>query len=318
MKKVTELTDKEVIHCPTEQEAEAICLLMHEAGLTWSTGNSYLGRTQWDNRESEMCYRPTRGSWGSEDIYRSDGFIIHPASLFLPPEFYQDNERYPCPPYKGDIKDFPKEVVWKMLDRQEEQGNKRDKGVFEEINHRGRPSGGFDWETSPEGISFWGEVISDKNFDLFFELYPKTDTPKIVEGYPKDTDGNDLVVGGVYDVNLLDLDYYLDSVTITSITKNSILGVTSSGGQAIIPYDKSRNAVFIKVSKQTAERVYPEENPLDSPPTEHVFGKTMKLKDIHCSVFDTEAIEKRIKQLKTTEVEAVSFTKQKTIKKWQI
>ena len=73
--------------------------------------------------------------------------------------------------YKGQIADFPVEIVEKMLERQVEQGNKRDVSVFEQSKYDG-----FDWDITPEGGQFWVEIIKNKNFDLFFEKYPK-DSP---------------------------------------------------------------------------------------------------------------------------------------------
>lgn len=68
----------------------------------------------------------------------------------------------------GEIKDFPIEVVKKMVERQVEQGNKADVGDFQDI-----ATGGFFWGETTEGYDFWSEVIGRKNFDLFFEKYPK-------------------------------------------------------------------------------------------------------------------------------------------------
>ena len=71
----------------------------------------------------------------------------------------------------GDIKDFPIEVVQKMLERQVEQGNEENVQVFQII-----ALDGFDWSTSEEGLTFWKEVIIQKNFDFFFKKYPRVDT----------------------------------------------------------------------------------------------------------------------------------------------
>lgn len=75
--------------------------------------------------------------------------------------------------YKEKLEGFPEEVVEKMLERQVEQGNKRDVSVFECHKSASINSGGFYWSESEEGNSFWEEVISNKNFDVFFERYPK-------------------------------------------------------------------------------------------------------------------------------------------------
>ena len=75
--------------------------------------------------------------------------------------------------YGGDIKNFPEEVVEKMLDRQVEQGNPRNLSVFEGNKNTGKSSGGFNWQNSIEGGNFWVYVIGYQEFDKFFELYPK-------------------------------------------------------------------------------------------------------------------------------------------------
>ena len=69
--------------------------------------------------------------------------------------------------YKEKLEGFPEEVVEKMLERQVEQGNKRDVSVFECHKSASINSGGFYWSESEEGNSFWEEVISNKNFDIF-------------------------------------------------------------------------------------------------------------------------------------------------------
>lgn len=73
--------------------------------------------------------------------------------------------------YKGEIAGFPQEVVEKMLERQVEQGNKIDVTVFEE--DKLCISRAFYWKDSVEGHNFWHEVITERNFDVFFEKYPK-------------------------------------------------------------------------------------------------------------------------------------------------
>lgn len=73
--------------------------------------------------------------------------------------------------YKGQIKGFPKIIVERMLECQEAQGNKRDIAVFEESRLEDRLFGGFSWKRTSEGYAIWDEVISDKNFELFFEYY---------------------------------------------------------------------------------------------------------------------------------------------------
>jgi hypothetical protein len=69
---------------------------------------------------------------------------------------------------KGQIGNFPIEVVQKMVERQVEQNGKPDISVFQKSSFSG-----FLWRDTIEGCDFWNEVISNKDFDLFFEKYPK-------------------------------------------------------------------------------------------------------------------------------------------------
>jgi hypothetical protein len=88
MKKVQDLKENEAIHCPTEREAEAICLLMHNAGFKWNNGISFLEKTYWDDFRENMCYNPTARFGNSLKYSKEQGFTIHPASDFLPEHFY--------------------------------------------------------------------------------------------------------------------------------------------------------------------------------------------------------------------------------------
>lgn len=77
------------------------------------------------------------------------------------------------PSYKGEIKDFPPEVVELMLQRQFEQTGERNISVFEADRIAGIEYKGFTWSDAIEGYYFWDDVIGDKKFDIFFKKYPK-------------------------------------------------------------------------------------------------------------------------------------------------
>ena len=70
----------------------------------------------------------------------------------------------------GDLKDFPIEVVEKMLQKQYKQFGVKDISVFQTNR---RSAKGIVWEDTIEGHDFWRRVISCKEFDVFFERYPK-------------------------------------------------------------------------------------------------------------------------------------------------
>ena len=80
---------------------------------------------------------------------------------------------------KGDLEGFPKEIIARMLECQEEQGNKRNVSIFEKRVVAGRFNDGFSWDKTQEGGFFWHKVINNKDFDFFFERrYPKKYNPQ--------------------------------------------------------------------------------------------------------------------------------------------
>jgi len=85
----------------------------------------------------------------------------------------------------GKIEGFPIEIVRAMVERQHEQGNERDVTVFQRDILNGFSKGGFNADKTKEGSNFWQKVLIDKNFDIFFEKYPKQDTHIYYRGVPK-------------------------------------------------------------------------------------------------------------------------------------
>lgn len=82
--------------------------------------------------------------------------------------------------FEGEIKGFPQEVVEKMLERQVEQGKKRDITVFEDKANASTVFGGFNWSNTIEGVQFWLDVIDKKLWEVFFDKYPKDAYPKVM------------------------------------------------------------------------------------------------------------------------------------------
>ena len=81
---------------------------------------------------------------------------------------------------KGQIENFPIEVVQKMVEKQVHQGYKADVKVFQVSADK--CSDGFDWSRTIEGDLFWRDIIHHANFDLFFEKYPKKKEKKELKG----------------------------------------------------------------------------------------------------------------------------------------
>ena len=119
----------------------------------------------------------------------------------------------------GDLKDFPIEVVEKMLEHQYKQIGKTDISIFQKKRCEGTGGKGFSWPATIEGHYFWKRVIHDKNFDIFFERYPKVSKNVYIRG---DQNNGQKVIkelqerGGInkYDyVGNADALYFIDPVT---------------------------------------------------------------------------------------------------------
>ena len=81
--KVTDLNYDECIHCETEEQAKAICKLMHEAGLEWKGGESYLSKNYYGNYKSETCYFPIDGQYDELSYAKEENYKIYKAEQFL-------------------------------------------------------------------------------------------------------------------------------------------------------------------------------------------------------------------------------------------
>lgn len=66
---------------------------------------------------------------------------------------------------KGQLANFPVELIEIMLKRQKEQGNPRNVTVFQEDIWASTSEGGFDWMKTPEGHKNWEIAIVNGNFD---------------------------------------------------------------------------------------------------------------------------------------------------------
>ena len=119
----------------------------------------------------------------------------------------------------GDIKDFPIEVVEKMIEEQVKQGNCPNVKVFQNYVTADVDDDGFSWWNTDDGNDFWLEVVGDGNFDLFFEKYPKKNKPNLVYIVGDSEIGKDIIktlekYGGInehrYNGCCNDSIYYID------------------------------------------------------------------------------------------------------------
>lgn len=73
----------------------------------------------------------------------------------------------------GAIKDFPLEIVQKMIDYQFNYNGINNIKILQdplliETDYV------FDWFKTIEGYEFWDRVIHNKEFEIYFKKYPKT------------------------------------------------------------------------------------------------------------------------------------------------
>lgn len=67
--------NKIAVHCKTEEEAKDFCRQMHEHGMRWCTGKSYMEKTNYEEYKGETCYIRF-GMFSSYRYYNSEGYEI--------------------------------------------------------------------------------------------------------------------------------------------------------------------------------------------------------------------------------------------------
>lgn len=122
------------------------------------------------------------GRSSSNNWYQEAGTLRHATADEIE-EYKRSNSTDTSPPqpenspqFKGEIKDFPEEIVNRMLHYQQKQGNEKNIEVFEKNRCAGSIVGGFTWDETEEGHEFWMKVIDRLDFKLFFDRYHKTES----------------------------------------------------------------------------------------------------------------------------------------------
>lgn len=79
-----EWKDKKVVmHCKTQEEAEAFCKEMDEAGLTWADGYRYTGRNLWKENKENTCYYFNKGTQSRIDYAREQKYTVLEYSVYM-------------------------------------------------------------------------------------------------------------------------------------------------------------------------------------------------------------------------------------------
>ena len=78
--------------------------------------------------------------------------------------------------HRFKFKELPPQIQEVMMDRQEEQGNSRNPEIFINDITISQGGGGFNWNDSEEGSSFWDDVTRG-DFDQFYDCHPEKTIP---------------------------------------------------------------------------------------------------------------------------------------------
>lgn len=74
------------VHCKTKEEAEDFCKKMHEQGMKWNDGKTYLGHTNFDSYFDQMCYYGD-GKYSGLKYAKEKGYEILEWSDYMQKEF---------------------------------------------------------------------------------------------------------------------------------------------------------------------------------------------------------------------------------------
>lgn len=78
--------NKIAVHCKTEEEAKDFCKQMHEHGMKWRNGESYLKNTNYNMHHERTCYYGSR-EYSSCDFAEEHNYKILEWSDYMQKEF---------------------------------------------------------------------------------------------------------------------------------------------------------------------------------------------------------------------------------------
>lgn len=132
-----------VVHCKTEEEANDFCNQMHEHGLRWCTGQTYLEGTKYNGFKTKTCYSNS-GRYCNKDYYIENDYKILEWSDYMK----VGNKEFT----KADLKDG---MVIEC----------RDKDRFLVFGHKLLNSNGFDF-INDIADDLTDKKYKDKDFDI--------------------------------------------------------------------------------------------------------------------------------------------------------
>ena len=178
--KVTDLKENECIHCETEEQANAICKLMHEAGLKWCSGGSYLSENCYESYKSETCYFTAEGQYCHLDYYKSNGYTIYKAEQFLNQNTKTMSTVVNINPDTSEINITPKEGF--EIDV-ENSDLKNGKVLFKEVEKKYPDRFYYDFEKYGATVNFESSKKYAKKLDILDTLLCLRDEYNRIDGF---------------------------------------------------------------------------------------------------------------------------------------
>ena len=161
--KITDVKENQVVHCRTEEEAERICKLMHEAGMKWRSGESYINITHYNECKSGMCYNVKNGTYCDEEYFVSHGYEIIPSERITGNELpTYDNQSL-----KNGISKLEKRCA--LLEKENEKLKKEAKIAFERDEMINSRVSSLERKVNEIITTKPGQTKEHNEFDLWYE-----------------------------------------------------------------------------------------------------------------------------------------------------
>lgn len=86
--KIQDLTDKDVVHCPSLEEALLFCNELHRLGKKWANRKSYKNNTEWKSYNYRTCYSVAEGLFANIEFWNEENYNVIPFSEIELGEYY--------------------------------------------------------------------------------------------------------------------------------------------------------------------------------------------------------------------------------------
>lgn len=178
--KITDVKENQVVHCRTEEEAERICKLMHEAGMKWKSGESYINITHYNECQSGIYYNVKNGTYCDEEYFISHRYEIIPSERITSNELpTYDNQSL-----KNGISKLKKRCA--LLEKENEKLKKEAQIAFERDEMINSRVSSLERKVNEIITTKPDQTKEHNEFDLWYE----NEMAKSAENYLKQLENN--------------------------------------------------------------------------------------------------------------------------------